>query len=99
MLIKVVYEKENDITNKNDYDGGNFKKYSYLVSIEGTIDKIYAGREVRLFIVFIPDYHQATGFKGNEWGIVSEDGTFSYSYSLYSNAILTEWVPYKFELL
>ena len=95
--VNVVLEKENDITNKNDYNySKGFVRYSYSVNISGTIDVKYAGRNVKLYIVFIPEYHLAHNV--TEGCIVSQNGTFSYTYTFNSNAILTEWTPFRVEL-
>ena len=98
--VKAKLKKENDITNKNDYGyNKGFNRYSYSVTINGTVDAKYAGREVILYIVFIPDYHLAISGSNIAKGMVSENGTFNYSYTFNSNAILTEWVPYRVDLL
>lgn len=88
--VKVVFERENDITNKSSYHSQRFEKYSYSVSIKGTIDAKYAGRKVSLAIVFVPEYHYGAW---SNTAIISENGTFSCSYTHTSNAIITEWIP------
>lgn len=91
--IKAVLEKENDITDKNDFVyGDSFLKYSYSVSINGTLDSKYTGRRVFLYLQFIPEYSNT---RCSESMVVSENGTISGSYVFYSNAIFTEWVPYS----
>ena len=93
--VKVVLEKKNDITDKSNYDYQGFHQYSYSVNINGTLDSKYAGKEIILYIVFIPEYHLARCGNNGAKGVVSENGIFSYSYTFDSNAFLTEWVPYN----
>ena len=93
VTVNVVLEKENNITEKSDYDGSRFRKYSYSVSISGNVDSKYAGKTIYLYLNWIPEYHVSRLNNSGEKGIVSEDGTFNYSYTFHSNAVLTEWVP------
>ena len=93
VTVNVVLEKENDINKKADYDGERFYKYSYSVSISGNVDPKYVGKTIYLYLNWIPEYHVSRSTNYGEKGMVSEDGTFNYSYTFRSNAVLTEWVP------
>lgn len=93
ITVKVILEKENSITEKSDYRDNVFLKYTYSVSISGSIDSSYSGEYVSLTIGFLnvggPVFTVGQG-------IVSEDGTFNWTQELFSNGAYLEWVPYSF---
>lgn len=95
--VNVVMEKQFDLNNINDYDGEIYRKYKYTVSITGNLDSVHKGRTIFLYLNFVSEYHVARFNGVDEKGIVSENGEFSYSYDFTSNAILTEWIPYRVE--
>ena len=44
VTVNVVLEKENDISNKDDYTSDSFYKYTYTINVSGVVDKKYAGK-------------------------------------------------------
>ena len=90
--IKVIMEKELDITDKNNYDDGIYKKYSYKVEITGKANSKFSTKAIFVHLEFSPEYIATAGGKT---GTIAENGDFSYTYTFKSNAILTEWTPYR----
>ena len=93
ITISVIMGKVCDITEKSDYDRYWYRKYSYNVDIVGKVDKSYEGKTIYVCLNLAPEYHAGRMNNNGEKGIVSVDGSFSYSYSFKSNVILTEWIP------
>ena len=93
--VKLVMEKELDINNKADYDETCYNRYRYSVSVNGKVNADYAGRQIHVWVVFVPEYCVARNitYHDSEKTIVSDTGEFSFSYNFDTNIVYTGWIP------